>query len=252
MSKLPPSLATDPLWQRLAAYPLEADDVRLSFVRRLAAEQAWSLDFATQAIAEYKRFAYLACRAGHSVTPSEEVDAVWHLHLTYTRDYWGEFCPNVLGRELHHQPTVGGASEDRRFYDQYKNTLASYAKFFGEKPPASIWAAPRQRFSCERPGEVDLSQYWLIPKPALPAHAAALGVLAVGGIGGFAAVAHAEVVLETAFGEISLSYAIGILAVVAVIWGLVRPKRRGGGKGGCSTGSCSSSDSSGCSSGCGD
>jgi hypothetical protein len=34
----------------------------------------------------------------HIVTPSEQVDQVWHLHLTYTRSYWDEFCPNVLGQ----------------------------------------------------------------------------------------------------------------------------------------------------------
>ncbi|MEZ6192343.1 MAG: hypothetical protein R3C45_13785 [Phycisphaerales bacterium] len=46
---------------------------------------------------EYRRFCYLAIAAGHTVTPSDEVDQAWHLHLLYTRDYWEDFCPNVLG-----------------------------------------------------------------------------------------------------------------------------------------------------------
>ncbi|MEK6230809.1 MAG: hypothetical protein N2A42_03075 [Luteolibacter sp.] len=33
---------------------------------------------------EYKRFVALAMLAGHPVTPSEEVDQAWHLHLVYT------------------------------------------------------------------------------------------------------------------------------------------------------------------------
>ncbi len=45
---------------------------------------------------EYRRFAFLAATAGHPVTPSDAVDQAWHLHLTYSRDYWDRFCP-LLG-----------------------------------------------------------------------------------------------------------------------------------------------------------
>ena len=37
---------------------------------------------------------------GRHIGPSDEVDQAWHLHLVYTRSYWGEFCPNVLGKPL--------------------------------------------------------------------------------------------------------------------------------------------------------
>lgn len=35
--------------------------------------------------------------------PSKLVDAAWHAHITYTRDYQ-EFCQSVFGRFLHHTP----------------------------------------------------------------------------------------------------------------------------------------------------
>lgn len=50
---------------------------------------------------------YLAVRANHPVTPSDEVDQAWHLHLTYSRSYWDEFCGAVLEEVVHHDPTRG-------------------------------------------------------------------------------------------------------------------------------------------------
>ncbi|WP_443026122.1 glycine-rich domain-containing protein, partial [Sphingomonas sp. CCH9-H8] len=73
---------------------------------------------------------------GAGATPSDAVDQAWHLHLTYTRDYWEHFCPDVLGRALHHGPTAGGADEHRRYYRQYAETLARYEAAFGIAPPS--------------------------------------------------------------------------------------------------------------------
>ncbi len=97
------------LWHRIAAHSIGPDDAALTFAARLARENRWSLAHAEAVIGEYKRFCYLAMTAGHEVTPSDAVDQAWHLHLTYTRDYWQTFCPEVLGGDLHHGPTKGGA-----------------------------------------------------------------------------------------------------------------------------------------------
>ena len=97
-------------------------------------------------IGEYKRFCFLAVTAGHEVTPSDAVDQAWHLHLTYSRDYWERFCPEVLGMPLHHGPTAGGSAEQERYFEQYAQTLKSYEAAFGKVPPADIWPAAAQRF----------------------------------------------------------------------------------------------------------
>jgi len=57
----------------------------LPFEARLARENGWCRAYTQRVIVEYKRFVYLAMTAGHVVTPSEEVDHAWHMHLTYTR-----------------------------------------------------------------------------------------------------------------------------------------------------------------------
>src|SRR5262245_31122097 len=120
------------LYERLMQFQIDESGAELTFARRLARENGWTLDSAERVITEYKRFLFLACEAGHIVSPSEDVDQVWHLHLTYTRSYWSDLCPNVLARPLHHMPTKGGSAEQSYFVDLYNLTLASYEKAFGQ------------------------------------------------------------------------------------------------------------------------
>ena len=63
--------STDPLWQRLEAFDLDAVDAEFTFSDRLARDNGWKPDYARRVIEEYKRFCYLAVRAGHDVTPSD-------------------------------------------------------------------------------------------------------------------------------------------------------------------------------------
>lgn len=134
------------LWHRIAAHEIGPVDASLTFAARLARENRWSLPHAEAVIGEYKRFCYLAVTAGHEVTPSDAVDQAWHLHLTYSRDYWGMFCPHVLRADLHHGPTKGGEAERGRFYHQYAATLAVYEAAFGAAPPPDIWPNAHRRF----------------------------------------------------------------------------------------------------------
>ncbi|MEM7010945.1 MAG: TIGR04222 domain-containing membrane protein [Verrucomicrobiota bacterium] len=135
------------LWEKLQRFEFDEDaDAVFSFRSRLAEENGWTLEFATRAIDEYRKFVFLAMRAGHMVTPSEEIDEVWHLHLIYTQSYWARMCGEILGKPLHHHPTAGGSAEGNKFWDCYEQTLASYERFFGEPAPADIWPAAAERF----------------------------------------------------------------------------------------------------------
>ncbi len=134
------------LWERIKAINLDAAGAEFPFTDRLARDNGWSRRYAARVVEEYRRFAFLAMRAGHEVTPSDEVDQAWHLHLTYTRHYWGPFI-KALGRPLHHGPTAGGAGEKARYRENYEKTLASYKAQFGAAPPSDIWPAPERRFA---------------------------------------------------------------------------------------------------------
>ncbi|ESQ89703.1 hypothetical protein ABAC460_12615 [Asticcacaulis sp. AC460] len=134
------------LWQALNAYDIDAADAVLPFSRRLARDNDWSYAHAQATVEEYKRFIYLICISGTVLTPSEDVDQAWHLHLIYTRDYWDRFCDRTLGRKIHHSPTEGGVAEDAKYFDAYRRTLDLYEAEFGTPPPVAIWPSPRQRF----------------------------------------------------------------------------------------------------------
>ena len=151
--------------KRLIAYTVGPPGADLSFKQRLAHENGWDLARAEMAFQEYKRFAYLCAHSDTPCTPSVEVDQVWHLHMTYTHDYWGRFCPGVLGYELHHGPTEGGASEDEKHLEQYVHTLAYYEKVYGRPPPSDIWPSPKVRFSSfPHLRWVNLTEHSLTPK----------------------------------------------------------------------------------------
>lgn len=155
------------LWDRIAAFEPDDPGASLSFSRRLARENGWAEAFALRAVEEYRRFLFLAMASGHPVTPSDQVDQVWHLHLTYTRSYWDDLCGGVLGRPLHHGPTRGGAEESAKFLDWYARTLDSYRRFFGEEPPADLWPPAADRFGRDLHfARVNLAEHWVLPRPS--------------------------------------------------------------------------------------
>ncbi|MEM8717718.1 MAG: DUF2207 domain-containing protein [Cyanobacteria bacterium P01_G01_bin.39] len=154
------------LLKRIEEFSLDKPDVNLTFSQRLARENNWSIDYTHKVIKEYKKFIFLAVVAGHVVTPSEQIDQVWHLHLTYTRSYWDEFCLKVLQQTLHHRPTEGGQSENVKYDDLYRQTLNSYQKFFANSAPQDIWSSPHIRFGKDLDFKrINTQENWIIPKP---------------------------------------------------------------------------------------
>ncbi|WP_424949723.1 glycine-rich domain-containing protein [Deinococcus sp.] len=134
-----------PLWDRLSTYAFPA-----MLAERVAAEQRWTAAFTTQVLDEYRRFLYLACVSPRPVTPSRQVDEVWHEHLTLTRDYWDRLCGEVLLRPLHHDIADGNAAPAADVVVQpggteeaYLYTLDLYAQTWDERAPETIWYDPR-------------------------------------------------------------------------------------------------------------
>jgi hypothetical protein len=154
------------LYQRIQQFSLDVIDSNLPFSHRLARENGWTIAYAQRVVEEYKKFTFLAIVAGHPVTPSDQVDQAWHLHLLYTQSYWEEFCPKVLQAPLHHNPTKGGQQERGKFNDWYSGTLTSYERFFQQSPPPDVWSPPRIRFGRELAfRRINTQQNWVLPKP---------------------------------------------------------------------------------------
>ena len=138
------SYIKDKLWINIDTFKIDDEKSVIKFSDKLAKENNWTHAFALRTINEYKRFIYLCCISPTGASPSDIVDKVWHLHLTYTMNYWIEFCPNILGRELHHFPSKGGIAEKEKHSNWYNNTIELYIQTFGEIPPSDIWTIPEK------------------------------------------------------------------------------------------------------------
>lgn len=136
---------TNPLlWDTLAALPLdrlaeEDTGPHNGFTLRLMKEEGWDYAHSVRVVAEYRRFLYLASLG--EVSPPPDVDAAWHLHLTYSRAYRTGLCERTLGRTLDHNPATD-AADTVRYKAVYADTRRRYLDEFGCEPPADIWPDP--------------------------------------------------------------------------------------------------------------
>lgn len=126
------------LWSRIEAFEIDDPCAELPFSLRLSRMMNWDSEFASRAVDEYKRFMFLCCVSEQMVSPSLVVDEVWHLHLQYTRSYRVNFCEQVLGRFVDHNPSTGGAEEEEKFSRLYGDTLRAYYRCFG-MPARDVW-----------------------------------------------------------------------------------------------------------------
>lgn len=169
------------LWNRINSFQLDKADTTLPFSARLARENGWDEPFARQVCDEYKKYIYLACISPDIVTPSEQVDAAWHLHLVYTKSYWQDFCRDALERDLHHTPTEGGPDETTKFRGAYQRALELYEQEFGALPPPDIWPPVEQRFVL--PASVGPQTHYIVDKQK--AHLAGASLVAATGSSAF-------------------------------------------------------------------
>lgn len=153
------------IWERVKRFELDDPQAQFSFTDRLARENGWKLEFALRTVLEYKRFMFLASISPVPLTPSDQVDQVWHLHLIYTESYWEKFCQQALPRPVKHGPTKGGKQEGDKFTNWYEHTKQYYQEIFGHLPPPDIWPPSEVRFGQLNFQRVNMDDYWLFPKP---------------------------------------------------------------------------------------
>jgi hypothetical protein len=127
------------LWNRIQQFAIDDPQASVKYSDKLGHHNGWSKEYAGRVIEEYKKFIFLCCVLPQGASPSKPVDEAWHLHLTYTHNYWKEFCNDILGKEIHHYPSKGGPEEKEKHLYWYNTTLEAYRKFFGEEAPPDIW-----------------------------------------------------------------------------------------------------------------
>jgi len=127
------------LWQRIAGFSLDSPGAELPFSTRLAKRMIGHPSLGLGPSRNISASRTWRWRPAIPVSPPDAVDQVWHLHLTYTQNYWKKFCAEILAKPLHHQPTEGGVAESEKFQDWYRRTLESYREHFKLEPPRDIW-----------------------------------------------------------------------------------------------------------------
>jgi hypothetical protein len=151
------------LWHKIKNFEIDDPTSSFTFTDRLARENDWSIEYSVRTVFEYKKFLFLILIADFPLTPSDQIDQVWHLHLLYTQSYWIDFCKNTIQQDIHHGPTKG-AEQKPLFKDQYLKTLAFYESTFQKKPPKDIWVDVNTRFKEIHFTRVNRHKNWIIPK----------------------------------------------------------------------------------------
>ena len=140
-----------PYFKARAQTPLQILDKSLKllfparFMEILMNEQMIDINTANKWVLEYRKFLTMAYLTDYMISPSEQVDQVWHLHMTYTHHYRATW-KTLIEKEFKHSPSEGGSSEGQKFEDIYEDTLSFYESVFTINPPADIWESTQQRF----------------------------------------------------------------------------------------------------------
>jgi hypothetical protein len=90
----------------------------------------WTYARIDNAIRDYRDFLYDAATSSFPQIPTTDVDAVWHEHILFTKDYF-ERWTKILGKTIHHNPDK---------IDDKKSSQESFMKKqkFLSKVPVSI------------------------------------------------------------------------------------------------------------------
>lgn len=154
------------IWKRVQDFDLDDKESNFSFKDRLARENGWTKEYSLRVIEEYKKFMFLLLLTDQPLTPSNQVDQAWHLHLIYTKSYWEDFCKRTLGKDIHHGPTKGGQAERLKFTDWYERTKQQYQNVFNQTPPIDLWPSSKKRFAEINFRRINTDKNWIIKKPS--------------------------------------------------------------------------------------
>ena len=132
-------IAVPNAWEKIRESFGGTDACTAAFADKITRKHKWKKQFCLRAIAEYKKFVFLAVVSDFTVTPSKYIDVVWHEHLLFTKAY-RDFCTEIIDYNLDHFPElIPMEAQTEKFKEQYLNTLHNYIKEFGVLPPAAIW-----------------------------------------------------------------------------------------------------------------
>lgn len=128
----------DPLWLKLNMMNVQGLQAFAPLMQAMQQQMGVQAGMAGRIVEEYRKFLFLAMRAGHQVIPPGVINDVWMMHMQNTQNYWEQ-----LGQMIAEKPLAGGvdARAMGEMGDAWAATLKSYETIFGTKPPMDIWGA---------------------------------------------------------------------------------------------------------------
>ena len=127
----------DPLWLKLSQMNAEGLAAFAPLSAAMQRQMGFNAEMAERIIEEYRKFLFLAMRAGHQVIPPGIVNDAWLIHIENVQNYW-----EALGGMISERPVAQGigSSGVPPMADAWQATLQSYERIFGSKPPVDIWS----------------------------------------------------------------------------------------------------------------
>jgi len=119
-----------------------------SFTTHISRELMISTQQAEDSVCEYRKFMMIEGMTKYKLYPSELIDKVWLIHMSYSTNYIN-FCKQLPEKEfVYHIPFTGNS---KGFDDvkNYKTTLSVYKLLYREDPPNFVWPPAKQRFHPE-------------------------------------------------------------------------------------------------------
>jgi hypothetical protein len=128
----------DPLWLKLNMRNAQGLQAFAPLMQMMEKQMGANAEMAQRVVEEYRKFLFLAMRAGHQVIPPGIINDAWMTHMQSTHDYWEN-----LGKMIAERPMAGGmdAKAMGSVGDAWAATLKSYEAIFGTKPPMDIWGS---------------------------------------------------------------------------------------------------------------
>jgi hypothetical protein len=104
----------------------------------LVERKGWTLTQCADLEREYKRYISLCLSyPDEKLTPSRDVDEVWHTHILFTKNY-RRFCQAVNGAYLDHSPHLEADKKNPELKKLPQRTMELYERHFG-KADSRIW-----------------------------------------------------------------------------------------------------------------
>lgn len=112
-------------------------------LKKYSKQHSIPIEIAREHEREMKRFLALCIISPNAIYGMRgPVDEIWHTFILFTKRYH-EFCDDVAGRFLHHNPSVPGARDKPADEKAYLRFLQDYKDLFGEEAPPQYWPTPQ-------------------------------------------------------------------------------------------------------------